>query len=214
MKKYDHIFSPSGYPIRDKCKICGGWCITPGGLKDLGLDILRSGSMTPKVREMLLADREEAIAHGAIQEHQFPFAALDKAIAQRKKQERQSFTDIDVDNDAFKAEEGKGSVAKTSEQEKITSLDLIEVGDVVFCGTASGTSLKKRRAAILLEKNAYTKMIKVQDIKNKKESWVKMSWAWRLVDERTVNEASQLGLWGADPDFEQIESLVPYVGIH
>jgi hypothetical protein len=91
---------------------------------------------------------------------------------------------------------------------------LIEVGDVVFYGTAPGTSLKKRRTAILLEKNAYTKMIKVQDIKNKKESWVKMSWAWRLTDGKTVSEASQLGFWGADPDFEQIESLVPYVGIH
>jgi hypothetical protein len=41
-----------------------------------------------------------------------------------------------------------------------------------------------------------------------------MSWAWRLADGKTVSEASQLGFWGADPDFEQIESLIPYVGIH
>jgi carboxylesterase type B len=214
MKKYDHMFSPSGYPIRDKCKVCGGWCITTDGLKDLGLDILRSGSMSNKAREMLLADRAEAIAHGVIQEHQFPIAALDKAISQRKKQEHQSFTDIDVDNDAFKPDQKKGSVEQTEEQEKIEDLGTVRVGDLIFYGTGTKTPLKKRRAAVLLEKNACAKMVKLKDMKTNKESWVKMSWTWRLVDERTANEASQLGLWGADPDFEQIESLVPYVGIH
>lgn len=208
--QFDHIFVPSGYPERDKCKICGKYTITADGLKSLGIEIIRSGSTEGRAYKMFLEDRKEAIAHGIITEEQYLPTKLMKLTSERNKKVAQEFmSDIGIDQDRDGQNESKVNRAKKADQKKVKSATEVSVGDMVFYGDTASTGQKKRKRGKVEDRNVPSGMIKVA------KKWLPIDHVWiPRIDEGGNKGDHQASLFSDDYDFSVVEPLVPYVGMH
>lgn len=218
---FDHVFEPSGYTICDKCKICGQWCLTWEGLQDSARQIYLSGNTGGVAFEAYVKDRELAIAHGIsspsgdrITKDNFPLARLVSETAKRKKRIQELSSDISIDSDVANQKETSDSIKTTAQQIEIQDTTSLEIGDIVFYGKKPKASPVSRKPGILVDKNAIMKMVKVQDIKTRREEWMKFNRVWINVSVIAESRFDQLGIWQGDPNFSEIEALVPYVGMH
>lgn len=207
---FDHEFVPSGYPIRDKCKICGKYTITAEGLKSLGLDIIYSGSIGGRDYEMFLRDREEAIAHGVISHEQYsPTKLVNLASARKKRVAQESGSDIGIDQNRDGQNTAKSVRVQKSKQKKVKSATEVAIKDSVFYGETASTGIGKRKHGIVQDKNVTLGMVKVG------KDWLPINRIWiAKEDGDDVSGDRQTSLFANNEEFSVFESLVSYVGMH
>lgn len=230
MDSFDHKFSPSGYPIEDKCKICGKWTMTEEGVRSLGLEIIYSGSTKGVTYEVFLREREKAIAHGVINEEQFLPAKLNK-LATEKTKRVAAFNTSDIGMDQNR--EGIGTGKGSKKKEKNVNLELVPIGEEVEFSPDRATAKGKRKKGIILEKNIVIKkgeskgkngerrsgatesMALIRHSTSGKEEWILETYIWSgeaAYSEKT--EYSHLSFFEDDENLSIAEHLIPYVGMH
>ena len=203
-------FQGKGYPTVDICKKCGCETVTRSGLKSYARDAIIIGKTSGVSYYRAILERETALAHGVIEEHEFTTKRLDDLILKSTvRRTIENSSDIGVDSSGSADGKKKQNTKRAGGLSVIKNPLSLKLGSIVFYGE------KSRRGEIcqIIPGGKFSEYrFEVEDFDSLKKDWLPLNQLKTREPEEAITSSETLSLFEISEDGE-IEAVL-FPGYH